>query len=213
MGWTTFFVAALLLLAVAGDGDPVEGLSTVVNTIERGARLTHATYGPDGVVRVAPGLLAKQAGTDLDSYALARMIASEHGRDSTEVKIAIAHVALNYAVRVGRSISSLLLRANHPQHTGYFGTQRDIDEDSPHYNESDRYASTALDPYAGELEIATGVLVGTFPDPTGGAIQFDAPPAFKSPEAAARTAANRIAEGRIQVFPDGIDPEKLRFWA
>ncbi len=213
MSWTSFFLIGLVLLAVAGEGDPIDGAVTILNSIERGQRLTHAAYGPDGVVRVDPNELARQAGTDLDSYALARMIASEHPRDANEFKVAIAHVALNYATRVGRSISSLLLRANNQRHTGFFGTQRDIDEDSAAYNESDRYASTALDPYAGELTIASACLSGEFPDPTGGAIQFDAPPAFKTPEAAARTAAKRIAEGRIQVFPDGIDPEKLRFWA
>lgn len=211
--WTPLFLVALVLLAVAGDGDPIEGATTILNTIERGKRLTHASYGPDGVVRVKPEKLADEAGTDLDSYALARMISSEHGRDSNEIKAAIAHVALNYAARVGRSISGLLLRANNAQHTGWFGTQRDIDEESTRYNESDRYASTALDPYEGELTIALAVQSGELPDTTGGAIQFDAPPAFKDAAAAARTAANRLAEGRVQVFPDGIDPEKLRFWA
>lgn len=213
MNWTTLLLAGAVLLTIAGDGDPVAGFTSILDTIERGRRLTHASYGPDGVVRVKPDELARQAGTDLDSYALARMISSEHGRDDNITKAAIAHVAINYAARVGRSISGLLLRANNAQHTGWFGTQRDIDEDSPRFNESDRYASTALDPYEGELQIATAVLSGEIPDPTGGAIQFDAPPAFKSPEAAARTAANRLAEGRVQVFPDGIDPDKLRFWA
>jgi hypothetical protein len=213
VGWTSVLLVGLVLLAIAGDGDPVEGVTSILNTIERGRRLTHASYGPDGVVRVKPQQLADEAGTDLDTYALARMISSEHGRDDNVTKAAIAHVALNYAARVGRSISGLLLRANNAQHSGFFGTQRDIDEESTRYNESDRYASTALDPYEGELQIATAVLSGEVPDPTGGAIQFDAPPAFKSPEAAARTAANRLAEGRVQVFPDGIDPDKLRFWA
>lgn len=213
MSWTSVFLIGVVLLALAGDGNPIEGVTSILNTIERGRRLTHASYGPDGVVRVAPQKLADEAGTDLDSYALARMISSEHGRDDNLTKAAIAHVALNYAARVGRSISSLLLRANNSAHSGFFGTQRDIDEDSTRYNESDRYASTALDPYEGELQIATAVLSGEVPDPTSGAIQFDAPPAFRSPEAAARTAANRLAEGRVQVFPDGIDPDKLRFWA
>lgn len=213
MNWTAVFLVGLVLLAVAGDGDPIEGATTILATIERGQRLTHASYGPDGVVRVSPQKLADEAGTDLDSYALARMIASEHPRDSNEIKAAIASVALNYAAKVGRSISGLLLRANNANHTGWFGTQRDIDEESPNFQDSDRYASTALDPYAGELQIATAVLSGQLPDTTGGAIQFDAPPAFKTPADAARTAAKRLAEGRVQVFPDGIDPEKLRFWA
>lgn len=213
MTWTTVFIVGVVLLAIVGEGDPVAGVEDLLNTIERGQRLTRTTYGKDGVIRESPDALAAEAGTDVDSYALARMISSEHGRDPNVYKAAIAHVAVNYATHVGRSISSLLLRANHPQHTGWFGTQKDIDTTSANFGESDRYASTAVDPYAGDLEIAQAVMAGTIADATGGAIQFDAPPAFKTPEAAARTAAKRIAEGRIQVYPDGIDPDRLRFWA
>lgn len=213
MSWTAVFIVGVVLLAILGEGDPVAGVEDILNTIERGQRLTRTTYGKDGVIRVDPFALANEAGTDLDAYALARMISSEHGRDPNVYKAAIAHVALNYATHVARSISSLLLRANHPDHTGWFGTQRDIDPASARFNKSDRYASTALDPYAGDLEIAEAVLSGAVADPTGGAIQFDAPPAFKTPEDAARIAADRIAEGRIQVYPDGIDPDRLRFWA
>lgn len=213
MTWTTVFIVGVVLLAVVGEGDPIAGVEDLLNTIERGQRLTRTTYGKDGVIREDPDALAAEAGTDLDSYALARMISSEHGKDPNVYKAAIAHVAVNYAIHVGRSISGLLLRANNPRHTGHFGTQRDIDQSSPDYNESDRYASTALDPYAGDLEIAQAVLSGAVADATGGAIQFDAPPAFKTPELAARTASKRLAEGRVQVFPEGIDPDRLRFWA
>lgn len=213
MTWTTVLIVGVLMLAIMGDGDPVAGASELLDTIQKGKRLTRTSYGHDGVIRDDPALLAEQANTDLDSYALARMIASEHGREPYNYKAAVGHVAINYASSVGRSVSSLLLRANNPDHTGHFGTQRDIDESSANFNESDRYASTALDPYEGDLQVAVAVLSGQVPDFTFGAIQFDSPQAFKTPADAARTAAKRIAAGRTQVFPEGIDPDMLRFWA
>lgn len=209
--WFFFVViAAVFLLA---EGDPVGTITDMLNTIQRGKRLTRTTYGVDGRIDFEPEGLAEMAGASLDEYALARMLSSEEGNKGNLEKAAVGAVALNYARRKGRSISALLLRANNPAHSGWFGTQRDIDTNSPDFNHSDRYASTALDPYEGDLLIARGLLDGTIPDPTGGAIQFDAPPAFKSPELAERTAQNRIDEGRRQVFVDGIDPSQLRFWA
>jgi hypothetical protein len=207
-----WLVAALIAFTLLGDGDPVAGVQDLLRGITRGARLTHAVCGKDGVVDFDPGILAHQAGATLEAYALARMISSEEGNADPITKAAIALVAVNYAARVDRDVASLLLRAKNPAHTGYFGTQRDIDEGSANFNGSDRYASTALDPYAGDLQIAEGVLDGTIEDFTGGAIQFDRINAFKTPADAARTAQNRIAEGRTQVAVAGADP-KLRFWA
>jgi hypothetical protein len=211
--WTWIVVAVLLVAAlVEGNGDPIDGGLTLLTEIARGKRLTHATYGADGVVNVSPDDLASMMGATLDEAALARMISSEQGNSDTTTKSAVALVAVNYANRTGTSVSSLLLRAKNPAHDGYFGTQRDIDQESANFNKSDRYASTALDAYEGDLEIARGVLGGTIADFTLGAIQFDNVAAFKSADDAAHTAANRIAQGRTQVFPAGVDPN-LRFWA
>ncbi len=207
-----WLVAALIVLTLMGDGDPVAGVQDLLNGIARGARLTHAVYGKDGVVDFDPGILAHQADATIDAYALARMISSEEGNSDPTTKAAVALVVVNYANRTGKDVSALLLRAKNPAHSGYFGTQRDIDADSANFNGSDRYASTALDPYEGDLEIATKVLDGTIGDFTGGAIQFDRLNAFKTAEAAARTAQNRINEGRTQVEVPGADPQ-LRFWA
>jgi hypothetical protein len=210
--WDLVIAAAFVVALVAGDGDPIDGGLTLLNEIARGKRLTHATYGADGVVNVIPEDLAALMNASLDECALARMISSEQGHSDTTTKAAIALVCLNNANRAGTSVAALLLRAKNPAHDGYFGTQRDIDQESANFNKSDRYASTALDAYAGDLEIARAVLNGTIKDFTGGAIQFDNVAAFKSEADAARVANNRIAEGRRQVFPAGVD-NNLRFWA
>jgi hypothetical protein len=209
-GWA---IAAFVVLAlVTGDGDPIDGGLTLLNEITRGKRLTHATYGADGVVNVDPADLADMMGATIDETALARMISSEQGQSDATTKAAIALVAVNYANRSGLTVSALLLRAKNPAHDGYFGTQRDIDQESANFNKSDRYASTALDAYQGDLDVARGVLSGTIADFTQGAIQFDNIAAFKSNADATATANKRIAEGRTEVFPAGVDPN-LRFWA
>jgi hypothetical protein len=210
--WQWVIAGAVLAALVAGQGDPIDGGLTLLNEIARGKRLTHATYGADGVVNVPPEDLAQMMGASLDETALARMISSEQGNSDTQTKAAIALVCVNYANRSGTTVAELLLRAKNPAHDGYFGTQRDIDHESANFNKSDRYASTALDAYAGDLEIARGVLDGTIKDFTQGAIQFDNVAAFKSEADAARVANNRIAEGRTQVYPEGVDTN-LRFWA
>lgn len=206
-------LAIVVLLLVMGDGDPLAGFQDVLAQITSGKRLTHATYGGDGVVNATPDDLAELAGASLDEYALARMVRSEEGNASNTVKAAIVWATLNYARRHDTTPAMLLLRAKNAGHAGYFGTQRDIDPESGNNGKSDRYASTALDPYQGDLDIVRAVMTGAIPDFTNGAIQYDAPPAFKSAERAAKVAADRIAEGRVQVFPEGIDPEAIRFWA
>lgn len=210
MNAAAYVLLAVLAFFLLGDGNPVEGVRVLLDEIQRGARLTHATYGADGVVNVDPQTLADLSGaSSLDAYALARMISSEEGRADNRTKAAVALVAVNKARRGGKTISSLLLHAINSSHSGFFGTQRDVDEDSSNYNSSDRYASTAIDPYEGDLAIAEKVLSGELADFTFGAIQFDRQAGEKNPD---KIAADRIAEGRTQVYPDGVDPG-LRFWA
>jgi len=210
----------LLLLIVAyfeGDGDVVAGAEDLLSTITQGPRVTHAPYSKsDGVVNASPDDLAAQAGVDLDTYALARMLASEEGSADNTTKAAIAWAALNYAAHSGRSISAILLHAVDPNHSGYFGTFINIDPSSPFYtvnskgkpNKADRYASTALDPYQGDVDIVTSVRDGSTPDFTGGATQFDRPEGEANPQA---VADKRIAAGAEPVNVPGADPG-LRFW-
>jgi hypothetical protein len=205
--WLLVLAAVIAALTWIGEGDPVDGGITLVNEITRGKRVTHAAYNDAGVVPDDPSDLASQAGVDLDTYAMARMISSEEGNSETRIKILVGYCLQNHCTRIGKTISQELLRANNSDHAGYFGTQRDVDTDSPNHGKSDRYASTALDPYAGDIEIAQGVRAGTLPDESQGAQQFDRPAGEKHPE---QVAANRIASGAELVTVAGLDG--IRLW-
>ncbi len=207
-------VAGALAWLVLGDdeasgaaGDLRQLFMDAVNGITQGSRLTRAPYDKiTGVVPGDPAALATQAGASVDEYALARNIASEHGNSSAAVQALLAHATVNEAAKEGRSVSQLLLRANYGPHAGRFGTQKDIDPASPRKGASDRYASTALDPYDGHLAVARGVLEGSIPDLTGGAVQYDDRSGLSDPDA---LAAKREAEGkeRVSGLDDIIGPD------
>jgi hypothetical protein len=197
------------------SGDLRQLFRDAINGVTQGARLTHAPY--DKTTGVAPGdpaALAGSAGLDLNTYALARMIASEEGNSSPATQALIAHAAVNHAGGAG-AIAGVLLRAKNPAHDGRFGTQKDLERlvttaDGKQVHPSDRYASTATDPYEGHAAIAQGVLDGTIPDLTGGADQFDRPSGERDPEA---IASAREAAGKEQV--PGLEDligDDLRFW-
>jgi hypothetical protein len=174
-----------------------------------GRRLTHCPYDTTtGVVPCDPESLASEAGTTVEAYSLARAIHSEEGSSSNTTKIAVAFAIVNYARGTGQTITSLVTYAKHPDHSGYYGTQADIDPDSDRYKRSDRYCSTAADPYAADLAIAEAVLGGQLDDITDGATQFDRPAGERDPDA---VAANRAAAGMVAVDVPGVD-SGLRFW-
>jgi hypothetical protein len=216
----------LLLLALAawitydGDGDPVTGLMDTLARITRGSRLTRAPYDPQtGVVPGTPEDLATEAGgLTADQYALARLISSEEGTSDNTIKTAVALATVNHAAAVGKTVTELLTHAVEPNHSGRFGTYHNIDPSSSHYttnakgtpNAPDRYASTALDPYDGDGQIAAQVLDGTIADFTNGAQYYDRPGGEKDP---GYTEKKRLAAGLSQVYPEGIDPTEIRFWA
>lgn len=142
---------------------------------------------------------------DDDLEALSRMITSENGADKRIVRIAVAWAAKNEAARRGISVAQLVMP------TGVPG-----DQGSPGHG----YASTARAASAEDEGIAYDVLSGKEADPTGGAIQFDAPRTqrvlhnrnpskYKTPE---EVAANRIREGKELVTIPGIDPDYMRWW-
>lgn len=152
---------ALLLVAfvAAGGGDLVRDFGS------RGRRLTSSTL--DGaVVRETPAALAAAAAAllgrpvDVDAYALARMIRSEHGTGPDVEKVAMAHVALNDAADLGWPLVRALCFDRADRAGERFGTQQ-----------GGRY-STARDPYEVDLRIAEAVLSGAVSDPTGGAVKF-----------------------------------------
>ena len=205
-------------------GDVRQAFRDAISGIVQGRRLTHCPYDKTtGVAPCPPEQLAEQAGLDLETYALARQIASEEGNSSTSVQALVAHATKNEAARRGISIASLLTQASTKyaaQHTvdhgGRFGTQKDLEvlvtnAQGDDVHPSDRYASTATDPYEGHAAIAAGVLSGAIPDLTGGANQFDRPSGESDPD---RVAQKRTDAGSELVT--GLDDVQgigdLRFW-
>jgi len=190
-------------------GDIRQAVNSAVNLVAKGARLTHAPYDTTtGVVPADPQALADESGYDLETYALARAIASEEGRSSDFVKLCTGWAIRNRANASSGSILTLVTRAKYSPHSGYFGTQRNIEAGTVGYNGSDRYCSTANDPYDGDAQIAYAIQTGTLPDPTGGAEYFDRPAHDDNPT---KTAANRAAAGLVVAQIDGL-PDSIRFW-
>lgn len=195
-------------------GEAAQLVNDALNAIVKGDRLTRAPYDKEtGVVPGAPSELAAAAGLDVETYSLARLIASEEGRSSNTIKAAVAWAVVNHATQVGKTITDLLTGAKVAAHRGAYGTQRNIDagEGGGPSGPSDRYASTANDPYDGDAQIAAAVLSGSIADITHGADQFDRPDGERDPDA---VAADRVASGSELAAVDGIDPDVdgIRFW-
>lgn len=207
--WGWLVVAALALFLWSGDGDPVEGALNVLDTITgRGARVTRYPANDVGIVTADPQDIADEAGVALDVYALARNIASEEPHSDPTTKAAIGWCCMNEAARRGQTVSQVLLKAKRAAANGHFGSQADKDPDSSNYKGSDRYATSALDPYDAEITIASGIFDGSIPDMTNGCQQYDRAAGEKDPDA---IAAKRIAAGAEQIDVPGTDPG-LRFW-
>jgi hypothetical protein len=191
-------------------GTIAQAATDAVALVTRGKRLTNAPYDKTtGVVPGAPQSLADQTTYDLETYSLARAISSEEGNSSDAIKLAIGWAIKNHVDAGGGSITAVVTRANYSPHAGFYGTQRNIEEGTSGYNGSDRYCSTANDPYDGDAQIAYAIQTGSLPDPTGGAQYFDRPLG----ENAAQVAANRQAAGLSVVDVPGVDSSLLRFWA
>jgi hypothetical protein len=208
-------VAAFVWFFYSGDGNVIEGARNTLDQLQgRGARVGHnPADDTTGVVDVAPDELASDAGVQLDTYAAARMIASEEPHSSRATKIAVCWCLINEANAQGISVARLLLRAKNPDHDGLFGAQADLEswvtnKAGERVHPSDRYASTRTDPFDEELLVAAACLDGSQPDTTGGARRYDRP----AHEDAVRVANNRTAEGFRVVEVPGADPG-LRFWA
>jgi hypothetical protein len=203
-------IALLIVVLLFVGGGGVKVVKKAAEKATGGKRVTNAPAGADGIVRVAPGELARQAGVPLAVYALARMLRSEHGSEGEKVKTAIGWAAVNYARQSGVTIDRLLTRGTAKGGSdGFFGAQN-----------VGKYASTRSDPTTVDIEIARKVLNRQVPDPTGGATQFDSPAAqralvkkslkgySKGPE---EVAAERMKKSD-PVIVAGIDPDHLRFW-
>ncbi len=194
------------LLRDDGEGATVvdkvtDGFWDIITSIQKGSRGAAVRW-------VQQFLLASIAGVDVDTYSLSRALASEEGNSSVATQVAVAHAIRNHAEQGGKTITQLVTYAKLAAHRGSYGTQRNIEVGTDGYNGSDRYCSTAQDPYTGHLEVAIGVFDGTFPDITGGADQFDRPSGESNPSA---VAANREASGSEEVIVPGTDGD-IRFW-
>lgn len=191
-------------------GDARQIIDDGVGLVTRGSRLTSAPYDKGtGVVPGSPQSLADQTSYDLETYSLARAISSEEGNSDDTTKLAVGWAIKNRAGASSGSVTTLVTHAKEPTHSGSYGTQRNIDSSTSGYNGSDRYCSTAQDPYDGDAQIAFAIQTGALPDPTGGAQYFDR---SAQDDNAAQVAANRTAAGLQLVTVAGADPN-LEFWA
>lgn len=202
------FIGAVVLLALLGDGNPIDGALSGFAMLTRGPRLTHSPADITGMVVDDPRDLADESGYSLEAYAAGRMLSSEEGTSDTTTQAAVVWSLINHARRSGKTVSEVLLAAKNPRNKGHFGSQKDKDPNSPNVGRSDRYASTALDPYDRDCQIAQQCLDGTLADFTGGATNYDRPDGEKHPD---QVAADRLASGLVAVDVPGTS-EGLRFW-
>ena len=132
----------------------------------KGKRLTKGTVNENGDIVESPEDLAAQASITLgrevsvEAYSLARNIHSEEASSDQATQAAVAWVAVNVS---NGDIVGLLTRCKRASGRGKFGLQ------------TGRWASTARDPYEGDLEVAESILSGTYPDPTNGAVHYFRP--------------------------------------
>ncbi len=204
--WVIF--AGAIFLTLLGKGNPIEGVVTAINESTRGPRLTYSPADASGFVADDPQELANEAGYSLEVYAVGRMLSSEEGRSDTQTQAAIVHATINQATRSGKGLAELLLAAKNPRNRGHFGSQKDKDPNSANVGNSDRYASTALDPYDRDCRLVQQCIDGTIPDFTGGATNYDRVAGESNPD---RVAASRRESGLELVEVAGADAG-LRFW-
>ncbi len=215
MGRVLLVVVLLLALGLGAAWlaapEVMEGaLNTALDAIMdgNGKRVTNAPADAAGVVNADPAELARKAGVDVQTYALARAVRSERGGLPRAAALAIAFAIANEARRRGKTILELVTGGK--THAGKFGAQ----------NLGGRYCSTRVDPYEQDIQIAAAVRSGA-PDTTGGATMWDSPAAQramlakkakgyrKTPE---DVAAARRAAGMELVLVDGVAEEKFRLW-
>lgn len=148
----------------------VAAVNAVVDLTQRGSRLTETYTNVDGNIPEEPQDLANAASAvlgfdaDLNTYGAARMVRSEEGSLSPEVRALLVHVLLNDAHALGGwSITETLTYSTNPDNRGLYGHQ------------TTRRYSTALDPYEQDYGIAAQVIASRAAgeaDPTNGATKF-----------------------------------------
>lgn len=158
----------------------------------------------------SPGVLARSASNALGRevsvgvFTLATLLSSEVGEGEDLAKVAVAHAALTYARKKGKSLGEVLTAGD-----GHYGSQQG------------RYAATRIPPTVRDIELAEAVLSGKISNPAPGAVQWDSPSAqdklFADKEAGYETNADTLAqkresEGKVVVYLPGVDQRYLRLW-
>jgi len=219
---TRGLLLVLVLLVLLFVGGPV------VDRIVNGARVGPATtLGDDGLVDADPAQLASAAGLDLETYSLARALASEHGQDADVYCEAVAWAIRNKAIERNTTIFDLVTNGAGTAGDGRYGEQKAA--------AGTKYCSTKVDPSERHVRIAAAVSSADQAlDPTGGATHFYSPRAQDALEQKAEDGDSRYAKylgrtaavidatwrapgglyprGAEPVVPAGIDPEVLTLY-
>lgn len=180
-------------LVQAGDA----AVGFVVDLTQRGDKLTDTSTNVDGNIAEEPQDLANAASdvlgfqADLDTYSAARMVRSEEGSLSPDVRALLVHVAINDAAALGGwTLTHLMTYSTNPDNNGIYGAQ---------YGQ--RRYSTAQDPYTQDYGIAQQVIASRAAggaDPTRGATKF-----FNRGVAMNPVPASWVASG---YQPEQLDP-------
>ena len=181
--WAVALVVVLLIFLLAGGGE------VVIDTLENGPRIGPSTTADgDGIIRVNPVLLAQLAGVEVNRYALARCLSSEHPRDPTVYLRCVAWAVRNKAAEGGRTVVEKLTDGAGTAGDGFFGEQK--------ASAGTKYASTINDPRRRHVQVADEVMSSpTSADPTRGATHFFSPKAQDSLAAKAEALQARADAG------------------
>jgi hypothetical protein len=198
----------------------------VAERLSNGA-IVGRTTTPDaeGIIWTPPLELAAAADVDVETYALARCLASEHAADPTPYLRAVGWAVKNKARERRVSLLVQLTDGAGERGDGYFGEQK--------AKAGTKYASTARDPHERHIEVAREIVYEAIPDFTGGATHFFSPRAQDQLAAKAAAGDERYAKylgkdaafifaswsakglypgGAVAVVPPGIDGNRLTLW-
>lgn len=179
--WAILIVLVLLLL--------VAGAPEVVEQLENGPRIGPSTMAnEDGLIPELPDELALAAGVEVNAYALARCLASEHPRDPTVYLRCVAWAVRNKARERGVSVLQLLTDGAGVAGDGFFGEQK--------AHAGTKYAATVNDPRRRHVQVAAEVMASPLAaDLTRGATHFYSPKAQDSLAAKAASVKARQDAG------------------